>query len=87
MLHQGTCPTPSNDDATAYQGMREFGDESVHSVFEYLRGQAHTNGLDSFRSKLTSGYVDAYSHVWRMLGKRLRYRDLIAENGLPNGTR
>lgn len=67
--------------------MGEFGDESVHSVFEYLRGQAHTNSVDSFRSMLTSGYVDAYSHIRRMLGTWFRYRDLIAENALPNGMR
>ena len=52
------------DEATAYQGMPEFGHESVrHSVFEYVRGQAHTNGLESFWSMLKRGYVGTYHHM------------------------
>ena len=52
------------DEATAYGGMPDFGHESVkHSVFEYVRGQAHTNGLESFCSMLKRGYVGTYHHM------------------------
>ena len=38
--------------------------ESVkHSVGEYVRGQAHTNGIESFWSMLKRGYVGTYHHM------------------------
>ena len=41
------------DDAAAYRGMPEFEHEAVnHTVSEYVRGQAHTNGIESFWSML-----------------------------------
>ena len=47
------------DDATAYTGLA--GRESVkHSVGEYVRGQAHTNGIESFWSMLKRGYVGTF---------------------------
>ncbi len=80
-----------------------------HTVGEYVRDQAHINGLESFWSLLKRGYHGTYHHMSRkhldryvqefegrhnrrplntidqmtamvrgMLGKRLRYRDLIA---------
>ena len=52
------------DEATAYRGMAEFGHESVkYSVFEYVRGQAHTNGLESFWSTLKRGHIGTYHHM------------------------
>ena len=52
------------DDAAGYQGMPEFGHESVnHSVGEYVRGQAHTNGIESFWSMLKRGYIGTYHHM------------------------
>ncbi len=105
------------DEATAYSGLRNH--ESVkHSVAEYVRGQAHTNGIESFWSMLKRAhkgtfhklsakhlgrYVDEFAGrhnmremdtldqmaaiVSRMDGKRLRYWDLIADNGLDSGAR
>ena len=102
------------DEAKAYQGMAEFHHEVVnHSAREYVRGQAHRNGLESFWSMLKRGYYGIYhkmsvKHLGRyvgefvhrhnirgqdtmeqmsnlvqwMIGKRLRYRDLIAVKGL-----
>lgn len=80
-----------------------------HSVKEYVNGQAHTNGIESFWALLKRGYHGTYHHMSakhldryvnefagrynhrpldtidqmasvsrRMVGKRLRYRDLIA---------
>ena len=105
------------DDARAYQGLPNH--ESVkHSVSEYVRGQAHTNGVESFWSMLKRGhqgtyhkmspkhlerYVKEFSHrhnvregdtieqmhsvVAGMARKRLKYQDLIADNGLASGAR
>ena len=107
------------DDARAYRSMTGFEHEAVkHSVGEYVRGMAHTNGIESFWSvlkrahkgtfhKISAKHLDRYvvefagKHNIReadtldqmagvarsMLGKRLRYDDLIADNGLDSGAR
>ena len=85
----------------------------THSVGEYVRGMAHTNGIESFWSMLKRAYkgtfhkispkhLDRYVHefagkhniresgtltqmratVAALVGHRLLYRDLIADNGL-----
>ena len=89
-----------------------------HSVGEYVRGEAHTNGIESFWSMLKRAYVGTFhkigpkhaqrcvsefsarhnmrqrdtieqmiSVVRSMTGRRLRYSDLIADNGLASGAR
>ena len=102
--------TVYTDDAAAYRGMAGFEHEAVkHSVGEYVRGMAHTNGMESFWSMLKRGYQGTYHHMSekhlgryvdefsgrhnireddteeqmahiakRMVGRRLRYRDLAA---------
>ena len=48
--------------AAAYKGLLNH--ESVaHSVGEYVRGQAHTNGMESFWSTLKRGYDGVYHHM------------------------
>ena len=48
------------DDAVAYRGM-PFPHESVrHLVGEYVRGQASTNGIESFWATLKRGYQGVY---------------------------
>ena len=115
--------TVYTDDAAAYRSLptmfNRLHHESVnHSVGEYIRGQAHTNGIESFWSmfkraykgtfhKLSPKHLDRYiqefaaKHNFRNLdtlaqmsmvalglsGKRLKYRDLIADNGLSSGAR
>ena len=106
------------DDALVYETL-PFDHETVkHSVSEYVRDQAHTNGVESFWSLLKRGYVGIYhkmspkhldryvaefqrrhnirdadtieqmeSFVEGMGRKRLRYREVIAPNGLPSGAR
>ena len=65
--------TVYTDDATAYAGLA--GRESVkHSVGEYVRGQAHTNGIESFWSMLKRGYVGTFhkmspDHLHRYVGE------------------
>ena len=88
--------------------------ESVkHSVSEYVNGQAHTSGVESFWSMLKRGYHGTYhkmspKHLHRYVnefsgrhnirpldtiqqmraivrgleGKRLKYRDLVAQGAL-----
>ena len=47
-----------------------------HSVKEYVRGQAHTNGIESMWAMLKRGYVGTYHH---MSAKHLhRYVDEFA---------
>ena len=107
-----------SDDARAYEGM-PFDHETVtHSLSEYVRGDIHTNGIESLWSmlkrahtgtfhKLSPKHLDRYvqefaaRHNLReadtidimvsvtdgMDGKRLRYRELIADNGLESGAR
>ena len=89
-----------------------------HSVGEYVREMAHTNGIESFWSMLKRGYVGVYhklspKHLDRyvreyagrhnvrdlktldqmgavvigMVGRRLMYKELIADNGLYSGAR
>ena len=105
------------DDHGGYEGLPNH--ESVrHSLSEYVKGDVHTNGIESFWSmlkrahkgtfhKLSPKHLDRYvqefagRHNLReqdtidqlaairggMEGKRLRYRALIADNGLASGAR
>lgn len=51
--------TVYTDEAGAYNGLPNR--EAVrHSVGEYVRGQAHTNGIESFWSMLKRGYVGTF---------------------------
>ena len=110
--------TVYTDDAKAYKGM-PFDHESVrHSVGEYVRDMAHTNGIESFWAMLKRAHKGVYhkisaKHLHRyvdefagkhnirdkdtinqmnaviagMIGKRLCYADLIADNGLDSDAR
>ena len=51
------------DDAKAYKGM-PFDHESVrHSVGEYVRDQAHTNGIESFWSMLKRAHKGTFHKI------------------------
>ena len=51
------------DEAKAYEEM-PFEHEAVnHSLGEYVRGQAHTNGMENFWSMLKRGYHGTYHHM------------------------
>ena len=116
--HTAPGATVYTDEASAYEGL-PFEHESVkHSVAEYVRGMAHTNGIESFWSmlkrahkgtfhKISPKHLDRYvqefagKHNIReldtadqmtavaagLIGKRLMYNDLIADNGLDSGAR
>ena len=116
--HTAAGATVYTDDATAYESL-PFNHATVkHSLSEYVKGDIHTNGIESLWSmlkrahkgtfhKLSQKHLDRYvqefagKHNLRehdtidqlaalsvgMDGKRLRYRTLIADNGLASGAR
>ena len=105
-----TEPTATvyTDEWAGYTGLDRLHEVVRHGVGEYVRDQAHTNGLESFWAELKRGYQGVYhwfsrKHMHRyigefegrhndrpldtidqmteiirgMLGRRLRYEDLI----------
>ena len=116
--HAAKDATVYTDEAKAYDSL-PFAHEAVkHSVSEYVRGKAHTNGVESFWATLKRAHEGTFhkmspKHLNRyvtefagkhnvrdsgtlaqmtalvagLVGKRLMYRDLIADNGLPSGAR
>ena len=117
--HAGDGATVYTDDAAAYKGMVDIKHESVkHSVNEYVRDMAHTNGIESFWAMLKRAHKGTFhklspKHLHRyvngfagkhnlreldttaqmvvvaagLIGKRLMYSQLIADNGLDSGAR
>ena len=80
------------DDTRAYRGMAGFDHEAVnHSVGEYVRAQAPTNGIESFWAMLKRGYHGTFHHFSTAHMQRyvnefaarqgLRERDTIAIMG------
>ena len=61
------------DEAPAYNGLVHYGHESInHNVGEYVRGQAHTNGIESFWALLKRGYIGVFHHFsWKHLHRYL----------------
>ena len=105
------------DEAAGYKGLPHHA-AVAHGVGRYVRGQVHTNGIESFWAMLKRGHYGTYhkmspkhleryvqefagrnnerdmdtpeqmeSMVVAMEKKRLRYTDLIRDNGLPPGAR
>ena len=61
------------DDHKSYLGLDDYRHESVnHSVGEYVRGQAHTNGIESFWALLKRGYYGTFHFfTWKHLHRYL----------------
>ena len=105
--HTGEETMVYTDEHGGYRGLPNH-ETVTHSVGEYVRGQAHTNGIESFWSMLKRGYQGTFHHFSEkhtgryvsefagrhnlremdtvdqmsamaqgMVGKRLRYRELI----------
>lgn len=56
--------TVYTDEHRSYLGMEGYNHHSVcHSVKEYVRDQAHTNGVESFWALLKRGYNGIYHHM------------------------
>ena len=64
-VHQRTDPaaTVYTDEAAAYNRLNRYHEAVAHGVGEYVRGKAHTNGMESFWSMLKRGYVGTYHHM------------------------
>ena len=116
--HAAPGATVYTDDAKAYDALPFNHAVIKHSLSEYVKGDVHTNGIESLWSmlkrahtgtfhKLSPKHLDRYvqefagRHNLRdqdtgeqissirngMEGKRLRYKTLIADNGLISGSR
>ena len=61
-VHENTeaDSTVYTDEARAYLGMARKHESVKHSVREFVNGQAHTNGIESFWSLLKRGYHGIY---------------------------
>ena len=110
--------TVYTDEAAAYNGIRNHHESVRHSTGEYVRGEVHTNGIESFWSmlkrahkgtfhKLSPKHLNRYVQEFvgrhnmrelgtmeqmettsaKLIGKRLTYARLIADNGLASGAR
>ena len=55
--------TVYTDEARAYKGMPRQHEAVKHSVSEYVRGMAHTNGMESHWAALKRGYDGVYHHM------------------------
>ena len=106
------------DDASAYTGIPFDHSTVKHAIHQYVRGDVHTNGIESFWSMLKRAHMGTFhkmspKHLDRYLrefvgkantrrfdtivimasiaigmrGRRLRYKDLIRDNGLDSGAR
>ena len=52
------------DNFKSYKGLKGYTHLSVnHSIGEYVREQAHTNGIESFWALLKRGYYGIYHHM------------------------
>ena len=51
------------DEASAYVGLNRAHEAVKHSVGEYVRGQAHTNGMESFWAMMKRGYQGVYHQM------------------------
>ena len=62
--HAAPGTTVYTDEALAYRGMTSFEHQTVnHSVGEYVRHVAHTNGIESFWSMLKRGYIGVFHQL------------------------
>lgn len=61
------------DNFKSYLGLVGYTHESVnHSIGEYVRNQAHTNGVESFWSLLKRGYIGTFHNFsWKHLHRYL----------------
>ena len=50
------------DEAAAYKGINRPHEAVKHSVGEYVRNMAHTNGMESFWAMLKRGYYGTFHH-------------------------
>ena len=70
------------DEATAYEGTPDYDHEAVkHSVGEYVRGQATTNGVESFWSMLKRAHKGTFHKISSMHLER--YVERVSREAQP----
>ena len=74
-VHQNTEPgaTVYTDESLAYRGLRRHHEAVKHSVGEYVREQASTNGMESFWAALKCGHDGVYRPDERQAPTSLRH--------------
>ena len=82
------------DEHPAYRGLRRPHATVMHSAHEYVRGEVHTNGIESFWSMFKRGYYGTFhrispKHVQRYLNEftgrhGLREHDTIEQMALTS---
>ena len=60
--HTDEAATVYTDDHKSYLGMPRNHVAVCHSTGEYVNGNAHTNGIESFWALLKRGYQGTYHH-------------------------
>ena len=60
--HTDTHTMVYTDEARAYQGLPRPHESVKHSVSEFVRGMAHTNGIESHWASLKRGHDGVYHH-------------------------
>ena len=55
--------TVYTDEAAAYKGIDREHEAVKHSISEYVRGQAHTNGIESFWSMLKRAHAGTFHKI------------------------
>ncbi len=63
LRHTTAGATVYTDEAAAYQGLPRHHEAVKHSANEYVRGMAHTNGLESHWALFDRGIYGIYHHV------------------------
>ena len=58
--HTAEGATVYTDEAAAYKGLPRTHEAVKHSVSEYVRGMAHTNGVESFWSMLKRAHMGTF---------------------------
>ena len=61
--HTDPTATVYTDEARAYLGLPRFHESVAHSAGEYVRGMAHTNGLESHWAMFKRGIDGVYHHI------------------------
>ena len=61
--HTETDTMVYTDEAAAYHGLPWPHEAVRHSVAEFVRGMAHTNGMESYWAGLKRGYDGVYHHM------------------------
>ena len=89
--HTAPDATVYTDEASAYEGLPMTHAAIKHSVKEFVRGQVHTNGMESFWSMLKRGYIGTYhkmspKHLNRYVTEsegrhNVREQDTVAQMG------